>query len=67
VTQTCRKAPAAPKLLLAYQSQIFSVWVERFSLMATALVMRFPDKASELFAYQASIIRVECNTRKNVG
>ena len=38
-----------------------SVWVERFSLMAAVLVLRFPDKAPELFAYQASIIRAERN------
>ena len=38
-----------------------SVWVERFSLMAGVLVTRFPDKVGELFAYQASIIRVERN------
>ncbi len=29
-----------------------SVWIERFSLMAAVLVSRFPDKATELFAYQ---------------
>ena len=38
-----------------------SVWVERFSLMPAVLVMTFPDKAPELFAYQASIIRAEWN------
>ena len=38
-----------------------SVWVERFSMMASILVTRFPDKAAELFAYQASIVRAERN------
>ncbi len=38
-----------------------SVWVERFSLMAAILVTRFPDKAAELLAYQASIVRAERN------
>ena len=38
-----------------------SVWIERFSLMAAVLVSRFPDKATELFAYQASIVRAERN------
>ena len=38
-----------------------SIWVERFSLMAAILVTRFPGKAAELFAYQASIIRAERN------
>ena len=30
--------------------------VERFSLMAAVLCMKFPHKAGELFAYQASIV-----------
>ena len=38
-----------------------SIWVERFSLMAAILVTRFPGKAAELFAYQASIIQAERN------
>ena len=35
--------------------------VERYSLMAATLVSRFPEKAAELFAYQATIIRAERN------
>ena len=35
-----------------------SLWVERFSLLAALLCSRFPDKAGELFAYQASIVRL---------
>ena len=38
-----------------------SVWVERFSLMAVVLATRFPEKASEFFAYQATIVRAERN------
>ena len=36
-------------------------WVERYTIMAGILVSRFPDKASELFAYLATIIRAERN------
>jgi len=35
--------------------------VKRFSLMAAVLVIRFPNQAPELLAYQASIIREEHN------
>ena len=38
-----------------------SLWLERFSIMAGILVSRFPEKAAELFAYQASIVRAERN------
>ena len=38
-----------------------SVWVERFSMIASIFVTRFPDKAAELFTYQASIVRAEQN------
>ena len=38
-----------------------SQWVERYSLMAAVMATRFPHKAPELFAYQASIIRAERN------
>ena len=38
-----------------------SQWVERFSVMAATLATRFPEKAPELFAYQASIVRAERN------
>ena len=36
-------------------------WLEKYSLMAAVLVSRFPEKAPELFAYQATIIRAERN------
>ena len=38
-----------------------SLWLERFSIMAGILVTRFPEKAAELFAYQASIVKAERN------
>ena len=38
-----------------------SQWVEKFSVMAAILTTRFPEKAPELFAYQASIVRAERN------
>ena len=36
-------------------------WLEKFSLMAAVLASRFPEKAPELFAYQATIVRAERN------
>ena len=38
-----------------------SRWVERFSLMAAVLSTRFPEKAPEFFAYQATIVRADRN------
>ena len=38
-----------------------SRWVERYSVMAATLAARFPEKAPELFAYQAQIVRAERN------
>ncbi len=38
-----------------------SLWLERFSIMAAILATRFPEKAPEFLAYQASIVRVERN------
>ena len=35
--------------------------VERYSLMATVICTRFPDKAKELFVYQASIVWAKHN------
>ena len=46
-----------------------SQWIERFSLMAVVICSRFPQKAPELLAYQATIIRAERNyedTQKTV-
>ena len=38
-----------------------SRWVECYSVMAATLAARFPEKAPELFAYQAQIVRAERN------
>ncbi len=38
-----------------------SLWLERFSVMAAILAIRFPEKAPEFLAYQASIVRAERN------
>ena len=38
-----------------------SQWVERFSLTAAVLCIRFLEKAPEFFAYQAMIVRAERN------
>ena len=50
--------PARPPI------QDISQWSERFCLIAGILATRFPLKASELFAYHASIIHVERNYEK---
>ena len=51
--------PAPPRLPVSD----ISVWVEKFSTMAAIMVQRFPEKAPELFAYQALIVRCERNYR----
>ncbi len=38
-----------------------SLWLERFSVMAAILAIRFPEKAPEFLAYQASIVGAEQN------
>lgn len=38
-----------------------SHWVEHFSIMAAIIYTRFPEKAPELWAYQASIVHAERN------
>ena len=47
--------PARPPIVTISQ------WLERFSVMVSILATRFPEKAPELFTYQASIIRAERN------
>ena len=54
-----RPAPARPAITSISQ------WVERFSLMASVLATRFPEKAPEFFAYQATIVRAERNYEGN--
>ena len=44
-----------------------SQWLERFSMMAAILATRYPEKAPELFAYQAAIVRAERNLRRGAG
>ena len=41
--------------------QDISRWVEKFSVMAAVLATRYPEKAPELLAYQASIVKAERN------
>ena len=53
--------PGQPPLLARPPVQNISVWVEKFSVMAALLASRFPEKAPELFAYQASVLRAERN------
>ena len=55
--QTPGRAPPPARLPITNLSQ----WIERFSTTAAVLTTRFPEKALELFAYQASIVKVERN------
>ena len=63
---------SSPKLQVALLPPVdslpvtdISIWVEKFSVLAAILVTRFPEKAAELFAYQASIVRAERNYEGN--
>ena len=49
--------PAPPRAPVLDISQ----WVERYSAMAAVLASRFPEKAPELLAYQATIVQAERN------
>ena len=49
-------APGQPPLPPKHLVQDISRWVEKFSLMAAVITYRYPEKAPELFAYQASIV-----------
>ena len=53
--------PGQPPLPARPPIQDISVWIEKYSVMAALLASRFPEKAPELFAYQASIVRAERN------
>ena len=55
------QAPGHPPLPARPPIQNISVWIEKFSVMAALLASRFPEKAPELFAYQASMVRAERN------
>ena len=50
-----------PQALARLPITNISQWVERFSLMAVVICMRFRHKAPELLANQATIVRAECN------
>ena len=50
--------PGQPPLPVRPPILNISVWIEKYSVMLSS---RFPEKAPELFAYQASIVRAERN------
>ena len=54
-------AHGQPPLPPKHPVQDISRWVEKFSLMAAVITSRYPEKAPEMFAYQASIVRAEQN------
>lgn len=54
-------APGRPLALACLQITDISQWVEGFSIMAAILTTHFPDKAPELWAYQATIISMMAN------
>ena len=56
-SQTPGRPPAPARLPVTDISR----WLERYSLMAAIICTRFPHKAGELFAYQATIVRAERN------
>ena len=53
--------PSRPRTPARLPITNISQWVERYSLMAAVLCTRFPQKAPELLAYKATIIRAERN------
>ena len=53
--------PSAPTGRPRLAISDISVWVEKFATMAAILAQRFPEKAPELFAYLALIVRCERN------
>ena len=55
------QGPGQPPLPARPPVQDISVWMEKCSVMAALLASRFPEKAPELFAYQASINWAERN------
>ena len=55
------QAPGRPPVLAHSLVQDISQWVECFSIMVAIVCTRFPEKAPELWAYQATIMRAERN------
>ena len=53
IQQIARPAAARPT------ATDISLWVEKFPIMAGILSTRFPEKAAEFFAYQATIVHAE--------
>ncbi len=54
-------APGCPPALARLPITDISQWAECYCLMAAVISMRYPHKAAELFAYQATILRAERN------
>ena len=61
------QVPGQPPLPARPPVQDISVWVEKYLVMAALLASRFPEKAPELFAYQASIVRAGRNFVDRAG
>ena len=59
VDEDIPQAPGRPPAPARLPITDISQWLERYSLMATVLATRFPEKAPELFAYQATIVQAE--------
>ena len=57
VAQTLGRPPAPTRPPITD----ISLWLERYAVMAAILATRFPCKAPELLAYQATIVRAEHN------
>ena len=56
-SQVLGRAPPPARLPITNISH----WMERYALLAAVLCSRFPEKAPELFAYAATIVRAERN------
>ena len=61
VDDIAAQAPGRPPPSARLPITNISQWIERYSLMAAVLCSKFPDKAGELFAYQAIIVGAERN------
>ena len=51
----CSLAPSRPPVMSISQ------WAKRYAMMAALHSTRFPQKAPELFAYMATVVRAERN------
>ena len=59
------QAPGRPATPARLPVTDISQWLERFAVMAAILAWRFPEKAPELLAYQATIVRAEIMRASN--